>query len=115
MAVLFSPALKVKILRKTEIEPGRLVAVRAEISNLSFLFVNIYAPNSGTDRLQLFVKLEQFLKQQQDGDFIILGGDWNCTLDFTRDRNGEEPHIQSAFSSGQCYEKSRGFRYVERK
>lgn len=96
VAVLFSPALKVKILRKTEIEPGRLVAVRAEISNLFFLFVNIYAPNSGTDRLQLFVKLEQFLKQQRDGDFIILGGDWNCTLDFTRDRNGEEPHIQSA-------------------
>ncbi len=55
VAVLFSPALKVKILRKTEIEPGRLVAVRAEISNLFFLFVNIYAPNSGTDRLQLLL------------------------------------------------------------
>ncbi len=87
VAVLFSPALKVNILSKIEIEPGRLVAVRAEIRNLSFLFVNIYAPNSGADRLQLFVKLEHFLKQQQDGDFIILGGDWNCTLDFTRDRN----------------------------
>lgn len=33
VAVLFSPALKVKILMKTEIEPIRLVAVRAEISN----------------------------------------------------------------------------------
>lgn len=71
--------------KKTE----RLVAVRAEISNLSFWFINIYAPNNGTDRLH-------FLKQQQDGDFIILGGDWNCTLDFTCDRNGEEPHMQSA-------------------
>ncbi len=60
VAVLFSPALKVNILSKTEIEPGRLVAVRAEIRNLSFLFVNIYAPNSGADRLQLFVKLELF-------------------------------------------------------
>ncbi|KAL6480937.1 hypothetical protein MHYP_G00090170 [Metynnis hypsauchen] len=23
-------------------------------------------------------------------------GDWNCSLDFTRDRNGEEPHPQAA-------------------
>ncbi len=60
VAVLFSPALKVNILSKTEIEPGRLVAVRAEIRNLSFLFVNIYAPNSRAERLQLFVKLEHF-------------------------------------------------------
>ncbi len=69
--VLFSPALKVKILSKTEIEPGRLVAVSAEIRKLSFLFVNIYAPNSGADRLQLFVKIKHFLKQQQDGDSVI--------------------------------------------
>lgn len=58
MSVLFSPALKVKVVMKTEIAPGRLVDVRAEISDLSFLFVNIYAPNSGAHRLQLFVKLE---------------------------------------------------------
>lgn len=96
VAVLFSPNVNVKILMKNELEPGRLMAVRAEINNFSFLFINIYAPNTGADRLQLFVKLEQFLKLQQTGDFIILGGDWNCTLDFTQDRNGDEPHMQSS-------------------
>ena len=60
------------------------------------MFINIYAPNLGSDRLQFFSKLEKVLSQQQDGDLIILGGDWNCTLDFTKDRNGEEPHAQSA-------------------
>lgn len=27
---------------------------------------------------------------------MVLGGDWNCTLDFTLDRNSEEPYPQSA-------------------
>lgn len=27
-----------------------------------------------------------------------MGGDWNCTVDFTLDRNGEEPHPSSAKS-----------------
>ncbi len=30
--------------------------------------------------------------------YIVVGGDWNCTLDFTLDRNGEEPHAPSASS-----------------
>ncbi|KAI4877209.1 hypothetical protein NFI96_028665 [Prochilodus magdalenae] len=29
-----------------------------------------------------------------------MGGDWNCTLDFVHDRNGEEPHPQSAAALG---------------
>lgn len=98
VAVLFSPVLKTKILSEHEVVPGRLLAVRAEIRNLKFLFVNIYAPNIGEDRVQFFIKLEHFLKQQQDGDVIVLGGDWNCTLDSTQDRIGEEPHPKSSIS-----------------
>ncbi len=30
-----------------------------------------------------------------DGN-IIMGGDWNCTENFTIDRTSEEPHLQSA-------------------
>ncbi len=30
-----------------------------------------------------------------DDACFILGGDLNCTPDFTVDRNGEEPHNQS--------------------
>ncbi len=71
----FSPIVKVKILSKHEIDPGRLLIVRAEISNLILLFVNIYAPNIGAERIRLFTKLEDFLRQQPEGDLIILGGD----------------------------------------
>jgi len=95
VAVIFSPIVKFKILSKNEVDPLRLLIVRAEIDNLIFLFVNIYAPNIGAERIRLFTELEDFLRQNE-GDLIILGGDFNCTLDFTQDRNGEEPHIQSA-------------------
>ena len=26
----------------------------------------------------------------------MMGGDWNCTTNFTLDRTGEEPHLQSS-------------------
>jgi len=60
------------------------------------LFVNIYAPNVGADRLTFFARLENILKEEKDDVFIVVGGDWNCTLDFTLDRNREEPHAVSA-------------------
>lgn len=45
-----------------------------------------------------FSNLECFFNSSKIGTFvfIVIGGDWNCTLDFKRDRNGEEPHVQSA-------------------
>lgn len=32
---------------------------------------------------------------KNDKGTVIMGRDWNSTLDFTTDRNGEEPHPQS--------------------
>lgn len=60
-----------------------LGALFVEIRNLHFLFVNIYASNIGEDGVQFFNKLEHFLKQQQDGDVIVLGGDLHFRL-YTR-------------------------------
>lgn len=41
-AIIFSPTTKVRILSTKEIEPGRLLAVRADINGLFFLFLLIY-------------------------------------------------------------------------
>jgi len=62
VAVIFSPIVKFKILLKNEVDPLRLLIVRAEIDNLIFLFVNIYAPNIGAERIRLFTELEDFFK-----------------------------------------------------
>ncbi len=35
--------------------------------------------------------LKNILGSLSQEDFVVVGGDFNCTLDFVVDRNGEEP------------------------
>lgn len=96
VAILFSADLNVRILSINELENGRLLLIKAKIKERSFVFVNIYAPNIGKDRIKLFETLKNTLVSLSQEDFLIIGGDFNCTLDFVIDRNGEEPHPASA-------------------
>lgn len=73
-----------------EIIPGRLLRADITIDNNSFSFFNIYAPNIGNERSVFFGKLsEELLKCPQD-NIVIIGGDFNCTVDHKLDRNHEE-------------------------
>ena len=47
-------------------------------------------------RLDLFQKLSSFVQQCELDECVVLGGNWNCTTDFTLDRMGQEPDLQSA-------------------
>ncbi len=44
----------------------------------------------------MFRKLGEFLKSYTLDGVLIVGGDWNCTLNFLLHRNNEEPHSVSA-------------------
>lgn len=101
VAVLFSKSLKVKILNCITIINGRGLMVNAEIEGLSYLFINVYSPNIGTERVEFFKNITESLKQSAC-DYMILGGDWNCTVDFNNDRLSEEPHLQSSKSLKKC-------------
>lgn len=96
VAILFAKDLNMKVISLREIEKGRVLVVQVEIMGLIFVFVNIYAPNKGAERINLFKKLDDGLKVVDKNECLVLGGDWNCTLDFTMDRNGEEPYPPSA-------------------
>ena len=92
VAVLIVPGLSVKLCSSKELCSGRLLVVKAEINNMRFVFTNVYAPNTGRERGVLFGSLRQELSQVTPEETLVVGGDWNCTMDFTKDRNGEEPH-----------------------
>lgn len=97
VAVLFSKHLDLKIVTTIEVEKGRVLLVIAEIKSVKFLFVNVYAPNIGWHREITYKKLNDAIKQYDDGNIcVVIGGDWNCTTNFVLDRNGDEPHSKSS-------------------
>jgi len=54
VAILFSPRCKVKVLYKSEVVKGRLLALRVEIKNRVFGLINVYAPTTGKERIVFF-------------------------------------------------------------
>ena len=85
VAIFFCPSSKAKALQTEEVAKGRLVVVRVEIKGVQFSFVNVYAPNVGHDRVVFFNALHIALSWCANGGFIVIGGDWNCTVDSTID------------------------------
>ena len=106
VAVLFAPGLDVDIISSTEIVTGRALLVRASIEGITFVFINIYAPNQGVHRTDIFHKLRDVLRQCDQNECVVVGGDWNCTIDSLLDRTGEEPHIQSSATLSQVIAES---------
>lgn len=82
IAVMFSQGLGVRVIVKEEVEKGRALIVQAEVHGYMLIFVNVYAPNRGPDRVRLFAKLAQSLEKYDQNMLLVLGGDWNCTADF---------------------------------
>ncbi len=96
VATLFSANMNVNILNVEEVVEGRLLLTQVEYEGIMFVFVNVYAPNSGPERQNLFMTLRNAIKEYDGGVCLVIGGDWNCTTVFTFDRNGEEPYSQSS-------------------
>ncbi|KAI4883508.1 hypothetical protein NFI96_029469, partial [Prochilodus magdalenae] len=72
-----------------------LFILHASIYEQEFIFVNVYAPNTGRDRAAMSTTLRTEPSQYNQDAILVLGGDWNCTLDFTMDRTGDESHMLS--------------------
>ncbi|MBN3281143.1 YTX2 protein, partial [Polyodon spathula] len=96
VAVLFKPSLGAVLLDIDEIEKGRILKVRARLGSTVYVFINIYAPNRGGERILFFKKLKQALFNINNNDVVVVGGDFNCTVNFNIDRNNDEPHPQSS-------------------
>lgn len=95
VAVLFSKNLLPKSQVVEEIIQGRLMVVRATYELFTIVFINVYAPNTGPDRVQFLNELSVVLSQCGPEEFLFLGGDFNCTENDQVDRNHIEPHAAS--------------------
>ncbi len=79
-----------------EIIPGRLLRVDIMVGQMEFSFFNVYAPNVGQERKIFFKKLSDALSQCPQDNIVVIGGDFNCTINPDLDRNHDEPHPSSA-------------------
>lgn len=76
-----------------EIIAGRLLKIQAVFENVKMTFINVYAPNVGTERVAFLNTLNTVLCNcTVDDGYMFLGGDFNCTVNATLDRNHPEPH-----------------------
>ncbi|CAM2119538.1 unnamed protein product [Caretta caretta] len=93
VATLFSPDLRPEVLGLAEAVPGRLLHLRARIEGLVVNLINIYAPTSGPEWLQFYQQLSAFLGTLDSHECLVLGGDFNTTLE-ERDCSGTDATIE---------------------
>ena len=79
-----------------EIIKGCLLKVKAQFENITVVFVNVYAPTKGVDRLAVLDVLCDTIRNCSSDEYLFLGGDFNCTENPKLDRNHQEPHPASS-------------------
>lgn len=95
VAVLFQKHCKPLSYEVGHIIEGQLLKVRAKFEKFVVIFVNIYAPVLGPERVCFLKKLNDALSCFKQEEYMFMGGDFNCTVNDKVDRNPKEPHIAS--------------------
>ena len=98
-AILINKKLKYEILQIVSDPSSRIQMAKINFDDLNTIWlVNIYAPNTDQSRVQLFKTLSNLLsKNLSENDEVIIGGDFNVTLDETLDKKGgnKETNLRS--------------------
>ncbi|CAM2109326.1 unnamed protein product [Caretta caretta] len=95
VATLFSPNLRPEVLGVNEAVPGHVLHLRVRMEGLMVNLVNIYAPQMSSRRPQFYQQVSDFLGTLDSHESLVLGGDFNTTLE-ERDRSGAEPSLAAA-------------------
>ena len=84
-------------------DEGRSIVMEAEVQGLPFLFVNIYAPSKTQDQCCFFDKLNDNIEDCVANRElkIILGGDFNVTLDSDLGCSGGRPFTKDSVKNMQ--------------
>lgn len=94
VGVLFSKSFSPQSVECEEFIEGRLLKVRVLYENVQFVFITVYAPAVGKERLTFLENVNDAIRDCNDKEFLFIGGDWNCT-ESRLDRNHVEPHPAS--------------------
>ena len=95
VGILFSRNFIPQSVECEELIKGRLLKVRAVYENVKMVFINIYAPVVGAERVVFLDVLNEVIENCNSEEYVFIGGDFNCTEDSRLDRNHAEPHAAS--------------------
>lgn len=95
VAILLAPTFQPEIVGVHDVVPGRLLHLAVRLDGVAMHFINVYAPRRGVMQTRLFRQLSTLLSSIDPGDCVILGGDFNCTLE-VEDRSGLQRDPASA-------------------
>ena len=98
LAVLLSKNIKcTKAATSKSLFQGRCMYVNLEINNLTIHIFNVHAPNIGEERITFLNQLHTQLSAIDKNELIIVGGDFNSTLNPQLDRKSQkETHVPSS-------------------
>lgn len=79
-AILFRKDLQYQLLNTHKTEDSRMILSNIKIEEKIITLINIYAPNSTTDRKAFFNKIQKWInKFALNEEALIIGGDFNYT------------------------------------
>jgi len=89
--VMFKKGLDLELVDQCVDKDGRYIIVKTVIQGEPFTLINIYAPNTMTEKQAFFNKIRKVVEALNiNNNNIIVGGDWNTIHDGTLDKTGEK-------------------------
>jgi len=86
VAILLGKNMTYKVHSSHNDDFGRMLLLNIEINNKLYTIVNIYAPNTISERVLFFKQLDIFINTYAlNKTHLMIGGDFNCTVE-QRDR-----------------------------
>ena len=92
-AILISSRLDYKVKETKRDNEGRVLNLVIEMDEQTINLVNVYAPNTDTERRTFFLNLEPFISKEYEN---IIGGDFNSIMDNRLDKLGGDPNSRQA-------------------
>ena len=83
VAILFNARFNYTHTNTSQDSSGRVLAITIKLDDHYLQLVNLYAPNSDTDRLKFFSSLEPFFLSRYHN---VIGGDFNSIVNPTLDK-----------------------------
>jgi len=72
VAILFSKNINVNVLDVDEVVKGRVLLIHIEFKGTVFVLINVYAPNIGPERVEVFMKLKNAVQKIGDQVCVII-------------------------------------------